>query len=170
MVKKLQKMAADKPDGKQLAAAIRESAQQIWLAGLGAFSKAQAEGGKVFDALVREGMGIQRRTRAMTEEKIGEVTGKVSKAAGDITKQATQSWDKLEQVFEDRVSRALTRLGVPTSKDVQSLMKRVDSLNASVQALSGTAPVRARKAAAPRKAAAANAPAKKATRRTRAAS
>ncbi len=170
MVKKLQKMAADKPDGKQLAAAIRESAQQIWLAGLGAFSKAQAEGGKVFDALVREGMGIQRRTRAMTEEKIGEVTGKMSKAAGDITKQATQSWDKLEQVFEDRVSRALTRLGVPTSKDVQSLMKRVDSLNASVQALSGTAPARARKAAAPRKAAAANAPAKKATRRTRAAS
>lgn len=170
MVKKLQKMAADKPDGKQLAAAIRESAQQIWLAGLGAFSKAQAEGGKVFDALVREGMGIQRRTRAMTEEKIGEVTGKVSKAAGDITKQATQSWDKLEQVFEDRVSRALTRLGVPTSKDVQSLMKRVDSLNASVQALSGTAPARARKAAAPRKAAAAKAPAKKATRRTRAAS
>lgn len=170
MVKKLQKMAADKPDGKQLAAAIRESAQQIWLAGLGAFSKAQAEGGKVFDALVREGMGIQRRTRAMTEEKIGEVTGKMSKAAGDITKQATQSWDKLEQVFEDRVSRALTRLGVPTSKDVQSLMKRVDSLNASVQALSGTAPVRARKAAAPRKAAAAKAPAKKATRRTRAAS
>lgn len=170
MVKKLQKMAADKPDGKQLAAAIRESAQQIWLAGLGAFSKAQAEGGKVFDALVREGMGIQRRTRAMTEEKIGEVTGKVSKAAGDITKQATQSWDKLEQVFEDRVSRALTRLGVPTSKDVQSLMERVDSLNASVQALSGTAPARARKAAAPRKAAAAKAPAKKATRRTRAAS
>ncbi|MCZ2413668.1 MAG: phasin family protein [Burkholderiales bacterium] len=170
MVKKLQKMAADKPDGKQLAAAIRESAQQIWLAGLGAFSKAQAEGGKVFDALVREGMGIQRRTRAMTEEKIGEVTGKVSKAAGDITKQATQSWDKLEQVFEDRVSRALTRLGVPTSKDVQSLMKRVDSLNASVQALSGTAPARARKAAAPRKAAATKAPAKKATRRTRAAS
>lgn len=170
MVKKLQKMAADKPDGKQLAAAIRESAQQIWLAGLGAFSKAQAEGGKVFDALVREGMGIQRRTRAMTEEKIGEVTGKVSKAAGDITKQATQSWDKLEQVFEDRVSRALTRLGVPTSKDVQSLMERVDSLNASVQALSGTAPARARKAAAPRKAAATKAPAKKATRRTRAAS
>ncbi len=168
MVKKLRKMAADKPDGTQLAAAIRESAQQIWLAGLGAFSKAQAEGGKVFEALVREGMGIQRRTRAMTEERIGEVTGKMSKAAGDITRQATQSWDKLEQVFEDRVSRALTRLGVPTSKDIQSLMKRVESLNESVQALSGTAPARARKAAASRKAAAARAPAKKAARRARA--
>ena len=39
MVKKLKAMAEGKSDGKQLASAIRESAQQIWLAGLGAFSK-----------------------------------------------------------------------------------------------------------------------------------
>ena len=110
-------------------------------------------------------MGIQRRTRAMTEERIGAVTGKMTKAAGDITKQATHSWDKLEQVFEDRVSRALTRLGVPTSKDIQSLMKRVEALNDSVQALSGAAPAKARKAPAVRKA-----PAKKAARRAKAAS
>ncbi|GMV01275.1 MAG: phasin family protein [Burkholderiaceae bacterium] len=170
MVKKLEAMARNKGDGKQLAAAVRESAQQIWLAGLGAFSKAQEEGGKVFEALVKEGMGIQRRTRAMTEERIGEVTGKMSKAAGDITRQATQSWDKLEQVFEDRVSRALARLGVPTSKDIQSLMKRVEALNESVQTLGGAAPARARKAAAARRPDAAKAPAKKAARRARAAS
>ncbi len=165
MVKKLKAMAESKSEGKQLASAIRDSAQQIWLAGLGAFSKAQEEGGKVFEALVREGVGIQRRTRAMTEERIGAVTGKMTKAAGDITKQATHSWDKLEQVFEDRVSRALTRLGVPTSKDIQSLMKRVEALNDSVQALSGAAPAKARKAPAVRKA-----PAKKAARRAKAAS
>ncbi len=170
MVKKLEAMARNKGDGKQLAAAVRESAQQIWLAGLGAFSKAQEEGGKVFEALVKEGMGIQRRTRAMTEERIGEVTGRMSKAAGDITRQATQSWDKLEQVFEDRVSRALARLGVPTSKDIQSLMKRVEALNESVQTLGGAAPARARKAAVARKPDAAKAPAKKAARRARAAS
>lgn len=170
MVKKLKAMAEGKSDGKQLASAIRDSAQQIWLAGLGAFSKAQDEGGKVFEALVKEGNSIQRRTRALTEEKIGEVTGKMSKAAGDITKQATQSWDKLEQVFEDRVSRALTRLGVPTSKEVRSLMARVEALNESVLAMSGVAPAgrRARKAPAARKAAAAKAPAaKKAVRRSR---
>jgi poly(hydroxyalkanoate) granule-associated protein len=157
MVKKLKAMAEGKSDGKQLASAIRESAQQIWLAGLGAFSKAQAEGGKVFDTLVKEGTSIQRRTRALTEDKIGEVTGKVSKAADGITKQATQSWDRLEQVFEDRVSRALARLGVPTSKEVKSLMARVEQLNESVQVLSGTAP-----ASKPRKARAASKPAAKA--------
>ncbi|MCO5106555.1 MAG: phasin family protein [Burkholderiaceae bacterium] len=168
MVKKLKAMAESKSEGKQLAAAVRDSAQQIWLAGLGAFSKAQEEGGKVFEALVKEGLGIQRRTRAMTEEKIGEVTGKMSKAAGDITKQATHSWDKLEQVFEDRVSRALKRLGVPTSKDIQALMHRVETLNDNVQALSGATPVKTRKAPAARKAAA-KAPARKAPRRKAAA-
>lgn len=166
MVKKLKAMAESRSEGTQLASAIRDSAQQIWLAGLGAFSKAQEEGGKVFEALVKEGNSIQRRTRALTEEKIGEMTGKMSKAAGDITKQATHSWDKLEQVFEDRVSRALTRLGVPTSKDIQSLMARVEALNESVQALNGTAPARrARKAPATRKAA--GPAAKKAATRSR---
>lgn len=153
MAKKLKAMAESKQgrtDLNQLASAIRDSAQQIWLAGLGAFAKAQDEGGKVFESLVKEGRSIQRRTRAVTEEKIGEVTGKMSKAAGGITKQATQSWDKLEQVFEDRVARALTRLGVPTSRDIADLVARIDSLNDSVHSLDGKAP---RKAAAPKRAA-----------------
>ena len=52
MVKKLQKMAEKKSAAasglldSQLAQTVKDSAQQIWLAGLGAFSKAQAEGGK----------------------------------------------------------------------------------------------------------------------------
>ncbi len=136
MVKKLNK-SADKQDNNQLAAAVKESAQQIWLAGLGAFAKAQEEGTKVFETLVKEGGNIQMRTRAVAEGKIGEVTGKVSKVAGEVSKQATQSWDKLEQVFEQRVERALNRLGVPTSKDIQALIARVEELNGSVQSLGG---------------------------------
>lgn len=171
MAKKLKAMAEGKQgrnDLNQLASAIRDSAQQIWLAGLGAFSKAQGEGGKVFESLVKEGLSIQRRTRAATEEKIGEVTGKVSKAAGGITKQATQSWDKLEQVFEDRVARALTRLGVPTSRDIADLVARIDSLNDGVHSLNGKAP--RGPAAAPKRAARATArkaaaPARTATKR-----
>jgi poly(hydroxyalkanoate) granule-associated protein len=147
MVKKMKSTAEVKADNSQLAAAVKESAQQIWLAGLGAFAKAQEEGTKVFETLVKEGGSIQMRTRAVAEEKIGEVTGKVTKVAGEVSKQATQSWDKLEQVFEQRVERALNRLGVPSSKEVQALTARVEELNASVQALGGK-PV---KAAATRK-------------------
>jgi poly(hydroxyalkanoate) granule-associated protein len=149
MVKKIKAVAAEDKSDNQLAAAVKDSAQQIWLAGLGAFSKAQEEGTKVFEALVKEGRTIQKRTRTMTEEKLGEVTGRVGKVAGDLSKQATDSWDRLEQVFEDRVARALNRLGVPTNADVQALIVRVDALNASVQALGGK-PARAPRAAAKR--------------------
>lgn len=141
MVKKLKAMAKDKDDN-QLARAVRESAHQIWLAGLGAFSKAREERNKVFEALVKEGKGIQQRTREMAEERIDEVAGKVNEVKEMVGRQATDSWDRLEQVFEDRVSRALARLGVPTSKDIKALLKRVDELTASVQAMGGKVPSR----------------------------
>ena len=69
-------------------ASVKDSAQQIWLAGMGAFSKAQAEGGKVFEALVKEGLSLQRKTQAVAEEKISEVTSKMSDMAGDMSGKA----------------------------------------------------------------------------------
>jgi poly(hydroxyalkanoate) granule-associated protein len=145
---KFEKQAEKQADNNMLASAIKESAQQIWLAGLGAFAKAQAEGGKVFETLVTEGMSIQRKTRSLAEEKLGEVTGKASKMAGELTKQANDSWDKLENVFEGRVERALGRLGVPTNKDIQALVARVDALNSSVKSLGAKPAARAKSAPA----------------------
>jgi poly(hydroxyalkanoate) granule-associated protein len=136
MVKKFKAMADSPAADSQLASAIKDSAQQIWLAGLGAFAKAQDEGAKVFETLVKEGSSIQKRTKKMAESKVDDVTGKVSKVAGEISKQATEGWDKLEQVFEDRVARALNRLGVPTNKDIQALIARVDALNGNVSGMS----------------------------------
>lgn len=108
----------------QFTSTVKESAQQIWLAGLGAFAKAQEEGNKVFDALVKEGESIQSRTRKLTDEKIAQVAGK---AAG--------TWGRLEQVLEDRVARSLGSLGVPSKKDIDKLSKRVVELTAVVQSL-----------------------------------
>ncbi len=126
--------------GAHLAQNIKDSAQQIWLAGLGAFSKAQTEGGKVFEALVKDGVGLQRKTQAAAEEKMAEATSRMTdmasgitaKAAGataDLTAKATGQWGKLETIFEDRVAKALHKLGVPTAKEVQALMRRVDELS-----------------------------------------
>jgi poly(hydroxyalkanoate) granule-associated protein len=154
MVKKLKQMADKKaasPAGlldSALAGTVKESAQQIWLAGLGAFSKAQEEGGKVFEALVKEGTSLQRKTQAVAEEKIGEVTSKMSNMAGDVTAKAGQQWDKLEAIFEERTSKALNKLGVPSSKDVEALIARIDELSAQVAKLSKAAPARAAKTAA----------------------
>jgi len=138
MVRKLRAKAIGSSDS-QLAAAIKDSAQQIWLAGVGAFSKAQQEGTKVFEALVREGNSIQKRTMRVTEDKVNEVTSTIGKFAGRFQHQANGTWDKLEGVFEERVERALKRLGVPTNKEITELTHRVEKLTASVNKLGAPA-------------------------------
>lgn len=135
MVKKLEKLT--KMDDRQLAETVRISAQQIWQAGLGAFAKAQEEGGKVFAKLVKDGTQLQQRTQKLAGEKVSGVTDTVTKMADRVSKQASGSWDKLEQVFEDRVARSLASLGVPSHKEIQALTRRVQELSKSVDALAG---------------------------------
>ncbi len=143
MVKKTQKPAA-KAQSAHLAGTVKESAQQIWLAGLGAFSKAQEEGNKVFETLVKEGVSIQRKTQAVAEERISEATNKMTTMANGITSKATGQWDKLENIFEDRVAKALNKLGVPSAKDVDALIVRIDELNKNVAKLSAKTAATAR--------------------------
>lgn len=142
----------------QLASSVKESAQQIWLAGMGAFAKAQEEGGKVFEALVKEGSKLQKKTQGLAEDKIGEMTGKMSAMADTVSAKAGQNWDKLEAIFEQRTAKAMNKLGVPTAKDVDALVKRIDELadtvtrmgkNARSAASRGAAKPAAKKAAAP---------------------
>ncbi|CAJ1829016.1 hypothetical protein OPFLODJI_02396 [Aeromonas hydrophila] len=123
MAKKLKALASSVTDN-QLTSTIKESTQQIWLAGLGAYAKAQEEGGKIFEALVQEGEALQTRTRQSADEKIAAMT---DKTAG--------TWGRLEQVFEDRVARAVASLGIPTRKDIDKLSKRMAELTEVVQQL-----------------------------------
>lgn len=154
MVKKLQKSSAkpqaDEGRANPLAAAVKESAQQIWLAGLGAFSKAQQEGGKAFDSLVKEGLTVQRKTQAATEERISDATNRMSHMASDISAKANGQWDKLESIFEDRVARTLNKLGVPSAQDIEALIARIDELNQNVQKLQPKATSKATPKATPK--------------------
>ncbi|MBK8456078.1 MAG: phasin family protein [Phyllobacteriaceae bacterium] len=130
MAKKLKALAAGtggEGNEKALAKTIKDSAYQIWLAGLGAFAKAQEEGTKVFEALVKEGESVQKRTKKVAEDTVNEAR-----------KTATGTWDKLESVFEDRVARALASLNVPTRKDIDALSARVHDLTSATKKLSGT--------------------------------
>lgn len=160
MVKK-QKVGNDKKKSDaQLSSTVKESAQQIWLAGLGAFSKAQEEGGKVFEALVKEGLTLQRKTQAVAEEKITEATSRVTTMATDIGSRAAGQWDKLENIFEERVAKALGKLGVPSARDIEALHARIEALTPKA-AKAPVAKTAARSAARP----AAKAPAKTAVRK-----
>ena len=123
----------------QLAQTVKDSAQQIWLAGLGAFAKAQGGGSKVFDALMKEGASLQRKTQTAAEETLGDVAGKMPAMAGEVGHKANAQWDKLETIFEERTGRALAKLGVPSAKQLAALAARVDALAAAVAQLGGAA-------------------------------
>ncbi len=141
------KKATARNAGSPLGSSVKDSAQQIWQAGLGAFTKAQTEGTKAFEALVKEGVSFQRKTQSAAEDRINEATQKMSSMATDISSKASGQWDKLESIFEDRVAKVLNKMGVPSAKDINVLIARIDALNASVRKLS-PAKVAAKPAAA----------------------
>jgi poly(hydroxyalkanoate) granule-associated protein len=114
---------------------VRESAQQIWLAGLGAFAKAQQEGGKVFESLVQDGVNLQRKTQTVAQERMAQATERITEMAGGLSAKAGQQWGRLEGIFEERVARALTGLSVPTAAELQALTQRIQALETQVQAL-----------------------------------
>jgi poly(hydroxyalkanoate) granule-associated protein len=126
----------------------------VWLAGVGAFGRAQAEGNKLFETLVKEGLSVEQLTRKVAGGKVGAVRDAVESTVGQARERASDTWDRLEKVFEERVQRALRRLEVPSREDLSALIDRVDSLNGELRKLGG--------AAAPRKSAAKKAVAKKA--------
>jgi poly(hydroxyalkanoate) granule-associated protein len=148
MDKKPQASGTHASTGAHFTDTVKDSAQQIWLAGLGAFAKAQEEGGKVFDTLVKEGVSLQQKTQAAAEEKIAEAASKMNTMTAGLSTKASGQWDKLEHIFEDRVAKALNKLGMPSAQDVQALVARVDALNKKIQDLSPAKPSPKPKAAA----------------------
>ncbi len=120
---------------KNTAKAIMEQAEQIWLAGLGAFAKAQAQSGKLYETLVKEGSALEKATRKLTGNKVEEVRGMVENTVSQVKERANDTWDRLEQVFENRVSKALGTLGIPGREELEQLAKRVDELARAVRAL-----------------------------------
>lgn len=110
---------------------IRESANRIWLAGLGAFAKTQEEGEKLFQSMVEEGQKVEKRAKETASARVEEAKGKVIEFRG----KANEQFDRLEELFQERVAQVLHRLGVPTQDDIQELTKRVEALNESVMAL-----------------------------------
>jgi poly(hydroxyalkanoate) granule-associated protein len=141
-----------------LGKSIMESAQQIWLAGLGAFAKAQEEGTKLFDTLVREGVSLEQKTRKMALGKADEVRGAVETGVSQVKERTQETWDKLEKVFEDRVSRAMGKLGVPGRRELNEIAERVEELarevrklNAKPRASTAAAAAEAPKAAKPKR-------------------
>jgi poly(hydroxyalkanoate) granule-associated protein len=130
---------------------IKDSAQQIWLAGLGAFAKMQQEGSKAFEALVKDGLGVQKKTQQAAEDTLAQAQARMAGFASEFGNRAAGGWGKLENIFEERVARALEKLGMPSAQEVAALQERVEALEAQLKRKDGAVP---RPARAPRKTAA----------------
>ena len=136
---------------------LRESAQKIWLAGLGALATAEQEGGKLFKTLVVKGEKHQKTLKKPVDRAAKKVRGTVK----DVRGRAGKTIKKVEDVFDHQVTSALHRLGVPTRKEIADLTRRVETLT---RRLEGTAGVK-RKAAPRKKVAKKTTAKKKVTRR-----
>lgn len=112
---------------------LTESAQQIWLAGMGALTRAQAEGGKLFETLVRDGLSLEQTARQFAGRRASAVREAVEDQVDSARERAADTWDKLEKVFEERVQRALVKLGVPSRDDLRALSERVERLTEAVR-------------------------------------
>ena len=120
--------AIEKPKGIPL---IKESAHEIWLAGLGALSLAEDESGKLFKALVKRGKVFEEDTK----DRLDELKKKL-----DMRKAAAGAIDKIGDAVDDGVTEMLHRLGLPTKREIDGLSKRVERLTKALE----TAPPKAR--------------------------
>ena len=121
--------------GVTRAARANKAAPHGWPAGLGAFAKAQQEGAKVIETLLKQGHRLEQKTREAAADTAAAARGAAAAKAREVQQYAGGTWDKLEQVFEDRVERALSKLGVYTQNDIQRLAVRVDQLAEAVNRL-----------------------------------
>lgn len=158
------KKSAKATEAPRTAGLVQDSAQQIWLAGLGAFAKAQEEGTKAFQSLVNDGLTLQRQTKAAAEEKLAEASRKLSTLAevttglttgmgaslSSLGSKAAQPWDKLESIFEERVAKALAQLGMPSAQEIKSLQADLAAMKKQLAALSGNAKPAAKSKTKPR--------------------
>jgi poly(hydroxyalkanoate) granule-associated protein len=121
------------------AKAVGDSAQKIWLAGLGAFERAKAEGPRMFDVLVEQGRGLADRAQGAA----GDALRGMREGAVD----ASARLEKLEQAVQERLARSAERLGVLTRGEADDLSNQVRELAESVREMMAANAARTTRAA-----------------------
>ena len=114
--------------GRKSALDFRKYTQQIWLAGLGAFSRAEEEGNKLFDSLVKVGEELESKTTEIADQTVEKVSEKAKESVSDTK-------DKVEKLLDHSVNHSLNRIGLVTVKDIQHLEMLILQLHSKVDFL-----------------------------------
>ncbi len=123
--------SANGKNGYPLAMLIRESAHDIWLAGLGAYARAGKEGGRLFDSLVDLGESVERKAR----EEVSRPIRAAERGVEGARNAASELLEHIELLIERRIAKTLHALQIPTHRDVAELAQRVEQLNKTVRQL-----------------------------------
>ena len=114
--------------GRKSSLDFRKYTQQIWLAGLGAFSRAEEEGNKLFDSLVKVGEELESKTTEIADQTVEKVSEKAKESVTDTK-------DKVEKLIDHSVHHSLNRIGLVTVKDIQHLENLILQLHSKVDML-----------------------------------
>jgi poly(hydroxyalkanoate) granule-associated protein len=141
-------------EGSSWIGEVEKYSRQIWLAGLGAYSKISNDGSKLFETLVKDGEKAEKQTKSDVDKQVDAVKAKAQSTksrVGDVKDLALGKWSELEGAFDKRLNSAISRLGVPSRNEVKALHSKVDLLTKQIEKLTGAsvASVSAKAAAKP---------------------
>lgn len=114
---------------------IQASAQRAYEAGAQAAVGMRNSAVGAFEALVKQGAALESRSRRAALAKAGKARDVACARAGEARAKTVEAVSHLEKIFEQRVSKAISKLGVPTAKDVRALSRQVAQLQTSVEKL-----------------------------------
>lgn len=110
-------MAVKKKTEKQTSSWIGEVekySRQIWLAGLGAYSKVSKDGTKLFDTLVKDGEKAEKQAKSEVDKQVDAVKAGVGSKVGsakskvdEVRGKAIGKWGELEEAFDKRLNNAI---------------------------------------------------------------
>ncbi|QJR15192.1 phasin family protein [Usitatibacter palustris] len=96
-----------------------------------AIAIAKSSARKAIDA----GMVAATSVRKLAIARANKAKNAATASVEEAKTRTVDAVNQLEKMFEQRVSRAIAKLGVPTAKDVRALSRQVTQLQASVNTL-----------------------------------
>ena len=129
-------------DSHSWAGKVEEYSRKIWLAGLGVYSKIDADGSKLFDSLVKDGEKAEKLAKSAGHKVAEGVKASTSSARSrveDVKDLALEKWNEFEEAFDKRLNSAITRLGVPSREEVKALHAKVETLTKHIEKLTAAA-------------------------------